>query len=313
MNHIKQAVIIFCLTIFALTILPLPFNGEIALAQDKGVFALPDSSLYGDNIAKPSGATAQAQFASLTEGLLLNLRYILGAIAILMMVYAGFNMVIAWGNEEKITKNRQLLFYAIIGLAIVGMAGEFSKIFTVEGGGFLKDPNAIIRASTLFNQRTQIVITFIKYFIGSIAILEIVTTGIRLITMGGAEDKIARDKQNLLYGIIGLVLIIVADTAINKILYKVDSAYPTTGGVQPTVDAARGVQEIVGVTNLMVTVVGVGAVLALVAAGVMYMTSGGNEDQMNKAKAIIKWVVIGMIVIFGAFAIVSTFVGGQFQ
>lgn len=311
MSHIKQAIFLFILTVVALTATVLPLALEPAMAQGGDIFNLPDSSKYGENIAKPEGATAQAQITSLTEGLLSNTRYILGAIAILMMVYSGFSMVISWGNEEKITKHRTMLFYAVIGLAVVGLAGEFSNIFTVEKGGFLKDPKAILRTSNLFNQRTQIVITFIKYFIGSIAVLEIVTNGIRLITLGGSEDKIARDKQNLLYSTVGLILIIVADTAINRVIYRVDDS--GTGPVQPTVDAERGLQEIIGATNFIVTIVGVASVLALIGAGVMYMTAGGDDEKMKKAKDIIKWVVIGMIVIFGAFAIVNTFVGGRFQ
>jgi hypothetical protein len=180
-------------------------------------------------------------------------------------------------------------------------------------GGFLANPNAIIRASTLFNTRTQIVIVFIKYFVGSIAVIMIIRNGLRMITMGSAEDKLAQDKKNLAYSVIGLILIILADTVISKVFYKIDlTRYPSVGGAIPAVDAAKGVSELVGITNAIVTLVGPLAILAMIIAGIMYVTAAGKEEQTNKAKKLMFASLLGIIIIYGSFAIVSTFISGSF-
>jgi hypothetical protein len=238
-------------------------------------------------------------------------------------------MVTAYGNEEVYTKQRSTILYAIIGLAVVGLGGELARIFAVtcpeftdpnlqnytctQGSSFLQDPNSIVRTSVIFNQRTKLIITFIKYFIGAVAIFEIISSGSKMITMGSDDAKIGKIKKNLTYAIVGLLLIIVSDTLINQVFYNIDlSRYPTTGGAQPGVNAAKGVQEIVGFTNLVVSFVGPIAVLVLIAGGVLYMTAAGDDAKMGKAKKLIFAALIGIIIIYGAFAIVSTFISGSF-
>ncbi len=296
-----------------------------AKAQDQsGLLPLPDSASYG-NLPAPAKGKAEQQFYDLIFGLVQNARYILGALAIGMIVYAGVRMVTAQGNEDVHTTQRRNLLWAIIGLALVGMSGEIVHIFQVScdvkiagqtctAGGFLNGPNAIIRQSTIFNQRTQFLIIFIKYLIGSVAVIEIVRSGMRLITMGSSEEALGLDKKNLAYGLFGLLLIIISDTAISKVFYKIDpTRYPSVGGANPGFDAPQGIREIAGFTNLVVSIVSPIAVLMLLAAAIMYITAAGNEEKQTKAKRMIFAVVIGIIIMYGAFAIVSTFVGGSFQ
>jgi hypothetical protein len=291
------------------------------------LFPLPSASQYGNLPAPTQGKSAQYQFQELMWGLIMNVRYIIGAVAIAFCVYSGFRMVTAFGNEEVYGKQRNNLLYAVIGLAVVGMSGEFAKIFavscpdfTAQGqvnytctqGGFLKDPNSIIRASTIFNNQTKIIITFIKYFIGGVAVLMIVRNGMSMITMGSNEEHMGQDKKNLAYSALGLILIIIADNVISNVFYKLDlTRYPSVGGAKPGIDSAQGIKEIVGVTNFIVSVVGPLAILMLLAGGIMYMTAAGKEEQMNKAKKLIVMTLVGIIIIYGAFAIVSTFIGGN--
>ncbi len=54
----------------------------------------------------------------------------------------------------------------------------------------------------------------------------------------------------------------------------------------------------------------IAAVIALIWAGFMYITAFGDDAQVDKAKNIIIWVVAGIILILGAFAIVNTIIGG---
>lgn len=293
------------------------------------LFPLASPETYGGVPAPTQGASAQYQFQELMWGIVQNVRYILGAVAVAFAVYSGFRMVTAWGNEEVYSKQRTNLLYCVIGLAVVGMSGELARIFAVScpqdvfvapgqtaytctQGGFLKDPNAIVRASTIFNQQTKIIITFIKYFIGAVAVLMIVRNGMNMVTAGGSDDKIAKDKKNLIYSALGLILIIVADNLISNVFYKIDlTRYPSVGGATPGIDTTRGLKEIVGLTNIIVAFVGPIAILMLIAGGIMYITAAGKEETMNKAKRLIMVTIIGIIIIYGAFAIVSTFISGS--
>lgn len=334
MKTLKQFLFVLALSSFILASLAYPAaaqytaqNDGLLIAQNANVFPLQDAGKYGDIPAPTVGASAQAQFQELVWGIVQNARYIIGAVAILFIVYAGVKMVVGYGNDEVYTKQRNTILYCIIGLAIVGLSGEMANILSVScpeftdptmqklsctQGGFLRNPNEIVRTSVLFNQSTKLIITFVKYFIGAVTVLMIVRNGMRLVSMGSDDTKVAQDRKNLFYSILGLILIIVSDSIINNVFYKIDlSQYPSTTGAQPGVDAAQGVKEIVGATNFIVSIVGPLAVLVLVAGGIMYMTAGGDDAKSGKAKKMIFSALIGIVIIYGAFAIVSTFISGN--
>ncbi len=44
---------------------------------------------------------------------------LLGVVALVLIVYGGFTIMTAAGNEEKIQKGKNILFYSVIGLLII--------------------------------------------------------------------------------------------------------------------------------------------------------------------------------------------------
>jgi hypothetical protein len=65
-----------------------------------------------------------------------------------------------------------------------------------------------------------------------------------------------------------------------------------------------------GVINAVLGILGVLLFALLVYAGFLWMTAGGNTEQVQKAKGLITNAVIGLIIIASAFAI-ADFVIGQ--
>jgi len=66
-----------------------------------------------------------------------------------------------------------------------------------------------------------------------------------------------------------------------------------------------------GWTNFVLPFVSVISIAAIVYAGFLYITAMGNEDQVGKAKNILLFVVIGIILIFSAYSIVNTVLSGN--
>lgn len=262
----------------------------------------------------PEGRTGIEVAKSLSGKIIDNVRFIIGAIAVIMIVISGIKLITAGGNEEEFNKQRTTLVYAIIGLFLVGLAGEISGIFEVDRGGFLRDPNIAVQKSRLFTHTVEIIITFIKYIIGSVAVIFVVRSGLRLIVFGGNEEEIAKDKKNILYGMLGLVIIFLSNPIIHKVFFKIDtSKYPGLSPVRPAIDPQALTKEIAGITNLVAALAGPFALLSLVSGGLMYTLAAGDEEKTGKAKKIITWSLIGIVIIYGAFAIVSTFVARKFE
>lgn len=70
---------------------------------------------------------------------------------------------------------------------------------------------------------------------------------------------------------------------------------------------------IVAWTNFLLPIAAVIAVLAIVWAGFLYITSFGDDGRIETAKKIIIWVAVGIVVMAGAYAIVNFFMDAVFK
>jgi len=84
------------------------------------------------------------------------------------------------------------------------------------------------------------------------------------------------------------------------------SQYQKEFGAIGTNTSLRG--YIVKVLNFLLSFLGLLAFIALVYAGFLYVTAGGEDGQHGKAKSIIIFVVIGIFVILAAYALVFTLI-----
>ncbi len=72
---------------------------------------------------------------------------------------------------------------------------------------------------------------------------------------------------------------------------------------------AEFVPMIGGIVNVIMGLLGVVAVLIILYGGFMWMTAAGNEEKVTKAKKLIIAGIIGLVVIFAAFAIAQFVIG----
>ena len=75
---------------------------------------------------------------------------------------------------------------------------------------------------------------------------------------------------------------------------------PSSIPTGPTVDSLAS-----NVTNILLWVAGVAAVIAIVVGGIMYITSAGDEKRVQAAKNTILYAVVGMIIALLAWGIAS--------
>ena len=54
-----------------------------------------------------------------------------GAVAVIMVIYAGFQMVIGGGDPSKIQTARQTLIYALVGICVI-LVGQTIIIFVID-------------------------------------------------------------------------------------------------------------------------------------------------------------------------------------
>jgi len=242
------------------------------------------------------------------------LTYVKMIIAVVGLIYAlllGYTLITASGDEEVYTTAKKSLTYMIVGFVLIGMAQRFGEMLDMRDGVILSSGADIRERVNIFNIQVEIFMTFVKYIVGAYATILLVRNGLKLITGGGEEEEASKAKKSILYSASGLIFIFIGDIAINKVFYKITNTYTGVTGVDPMIDAEEGVAQLVGVTNLVMSFVGPVAVLMLIVSAVMYATAGGKEEDMEKAKRVIITTVVGILIIYGAFALVSTIITGK--
>ncbi len=140
-------------------------------------------------------------------------------------------------------------------------------------------------------------IDFAKYIMGTIAIVTIIISGIRLVTGGKQIDQVAeKQKEHLKYAIIGLLVIIVADQFIKQVFFG-DSGEIFDSQSQLQSAAQVGSDKIRGIYSAYSYFAGALAILMIVVSGFRMVTSGGNEEVETKSKKTIMYAVLGLVLL----------------
>ena len=141
------------------------------------------------------------------------------------------------------------------------------------------------------------VVDALKYLMGTIAVLVIIASGVRLITAGKQIDEIAsKQKENIKYALIGLIVIIVADVMVREVFFgEQGEVYRSVTDAE--LAARAGSEYIRGIYNFMQIFLGAIAVLMIIFAGFKLVVSGGNEETKTKSTRMIMYAAIGLLLI----------------
>lgn len=204
---------------------------------------------------------------------------LVGIISVAAIVVGGIQYITSGGDESRAEKGKRTVLYAVIGLIIVGLATAIvAAVNSVDSGGLIEAIKAFLQAGLAM--------------VGIVAVAAIVYGGVQYIASGGDEGKAERGKRAVLYAVIGLIIVGLAE-AIVLAIGNVD-----TGGL---------IGDIQVLLNAFLGLVGIVAVGALIIGGAQYIMASGDERMSDRAKHTIMYAVIGLIVI-GLSAAVANFV-----
>jgi len=187
------------------------------------------------------------------------LSFFTGVLALVFFVLGGFRILTAAGNQEKFAKGKTILMYAAVGM-VVATSSYFILITLInvltnyQTTGLIATPGLVdplhinladpTAATKFYGGR---ILGFLLSGLGALTILVFVYAGWLWMTAAGNEEKIAKARQTILYGMLGLVAILGSYVILNFIftpfytLLKSGEApvatqeqYPTDVGVDPT-------------------------------------------------------------------------------
>ncbi len=124
-----------------------------------------------------------------------------------------------------------LLFAPSLVPVAVGAQGNIDECLNSSGGGInnctnigaeATDPSASTEEpSEKVNRMIKLVINIFSLIVGVIAVIMIIIGGLKYITSGGDSGNITGAKNTILYAIIGLVVVALAQIIVRFVLTKV--------------------------------------------------------------------------------------------
>lgn len=207
-------------------------------------------------------------------------------------------------NDMVTRQTRTYLQAGILGILLAAAVSISSTQLSasVFGGGTVQE--GILAAQGVggivtgnVNEVIGNIIVAILSIVTTIAVLTIVIAGMYLVLSIGDEGQKDKAKKIIQYTVVGIIVILLAQ-AIIDLVFKVFQG--NAGGAAQIVGDVV-VKIILAIVNIVTTI----AVLMIVIAGLYLIFSNGDEGQKDKAKKIIIYTIIGIVVILFARVIVQ--------
>ncbi len=235
-----------------------------------------------------------AQIVPVLQGLFVG-------IAFVILLILAASLVIFSGNESAATETKTGYLHLVIGGILVGAAGLLAEAVTpgLQGVG----GEVIYRfhiSTTMYN-----IVLYIKYMLAAALIANIVIQSFRLIVSQGDSAKIERSTKRLVNSFIGVGIVLLVEAIVHSV--NLEYQYVDVSGVGAA-DLNIMNAELVGLANFLLTIIGLGVVVGLIIAGILFILSV-NESLKEKAMSVIKTCIVVLIVCLVAYALVNFFLG----
>ncbi len=211
-----------------------------------------------------------------------------GGIAAAAIFYYAIRMIFDAYKDKAYTDVINSFLYVLIGFIVIGLSSAFTNSFAPSslgtGAGF---PN--LGPLTLG-------VASIKDFIiraaAGVFTLMVVAAGLRMIMSQGDEAVFDKWRKILTGNCLGVMIMFIADALVT--------------GVSDTSGPGAIVEELVGISLFILTVIGTAAIISLIIAGVLLIVSI-DESMRDRAKRAIIGTLLALVVVIIAYTVIVTF------
>ncbi|MBD3238051.1 MAG: hypothetical protein GF332_00220 [Candidatus Moranbacteria bacterium] len=152
-----------------------------------------------------------------------------------------------------------------------------------------------------FEQVLINILARLRTFVAALAIIMFVIAGIIYVFSQGEENRVTLAKKMIIGAVIGLLIILAAESILKE-LYTIFDRDDLPTEIKGAKEIWVYVQNIL---NLLLSLLGMIGIISLIYAGVVYLTSGGNQERAETAKKQMIYSIIGLFVAIGSMIIVK--------
>jgi hypothetical protein len=132
-----------------------------------------------------------------------------------------------------------------------------------------------------------------------VAIMMVLYAAFLYTTSGGNEERVQTANKAITYVVIGFAVLLLAKFTASIVNDIVGTEDATGEGVDMILEVGRAL------ANVLIAVVSILSVIFIVLAGLQFVTSGGDEEKVRKARDYILYAIIGLVVALLSFGVTS--------
>lgn len=220
-------------------------------------------------------------------------------LAVLFIVLSAIRFLAAGGKDDVIAQNKKSIIWVLGGIVVMQVAESIVGVLYGEYGIYRTISE--YQGEVPDDVRQKIAEPLIRYFltfVAAVAVFMIILSGLRMIIANGDDAKIKKQQQVLLWAIIGLVIILIARPVVDAIFgYEVFKPNPS-----------KAISIITQVANYMMSFAAIVSIIIIVYAGILMIMNFGNDATVQKARKMIRWVIIGLIFMISAYTLIVMFI-----
>jgi hypothetical protein len=223
-------------------------------------------------------------------------------IAIVYLVIAVLRMLLSGGSDEDIKKWKTSIIWTSIGIIVMQSAFVFVNT--------LFDKNIDFRTAQNFSDKIIFPFTHLLEILASFAFLAMAFYAFyKIVTAGGDEERAKAGKQTIIYAIIGFLLIKLPGIFIKSIYGEAKCTNQLLFGICEIEDPqiSETIKIFTTIINYVNGFLALVVIILIMYAGFLVLTSGGDDEKMKKAKNIVKYIIIGVLLLVSSYILFNTF------
>lgn len=272
--------------------LPLPGTGK----YDDAI----NNNIVQDKFNGASGSSENRLVDILKGDFVSALNIFIGALAIIWMAILAAKFISSQGEEEKITSYKKQFGYIILGLFVVSVSEYAAFTLLDPSDDILGGENQ--KFVDELNSRLEIFVTYFKYIAGGIIIIIGGLAGFTMVTAGDQDEKRQAEVKFIKTFILGTMSIVLAEVTVRVFSLRdpVDATQYT-----PTQGVEIGIIQITGIIKFVLSFFGGAAFFMIVMSALYFLFSLGQEEQVGRAKRMLIYSVVALLVASSSYALVS--------
>lgn len=222
-------------------------------------------------------------------------------IGVALIVWGGLQLFLKRADEEEFAKRTRQIIWTGIGFLLIFLAVRLVDfiIFGRDGEIITGSEEAIIGAAQIARIEFIGIYNFITTFAVAVATAYVVLAGFRLIIFAYSDEERSRSIKAIMYVVLGIVVLLLAQMIVNIFFGE----NYVNDGVQ--LRSENIILFLADIVNVILGFIAIGAVIAIIIAGIMMIFGFGDDERVNKAKSTIIYAIVALVIAFSMWTIIS--------